>query len=71
MKTTAAYRSEALEHERNLRWAKAAKCWEMAIRAYPPHEGSALAEFDIKRMTARMGDCQRAATQKKREQGRK
>lgn len=70
MKTTADYRSKALEHEKNMGWAKAAKCWEMAIQAYPSHIGSALAEFDIKRMTARMGDCRWAAARKKREKGR-
>jgi len=72
MKTTAAYRAEAKVHEKALRWAKAAKCWEMAIRIYPKKAlNSSMAEFDIRNMTARMDECKRAAARKKREEGRK
>lgn len=66
MKTTAQYRAEAKDHEDHLRWAKAAKCWEMAIKAYPNPVG-ALAKFDILKMTGRMNDSKDAAARKERE----
>lgn len=53
--STALYRMQAANAEKNLKWDRAAKLWVAAIAAYPAHSPSSqLAAADLKRLRERL-----------------
>lgn len=62
MTTTAQYRTEALEAEKQLRWKDAALLWGKAMNAYPKRLAvGALYQKDMTNMLARAKSCVHAA----------
>ena len=53
-KTVAFYRTQAEKYEKALNWEKAVESLEKAIKNYPKHLGSPLAEADIKGLKERL-----------------
>lgn len=60
IQTTAQFRAQAQQAERELDWQHAAYYWACAIEAYPDARG-ALAQRDLAKMTAQRDAARKAA----------
>lgn len=68
MTTTAQYRAEALQAEKELRWADAAMLWGKAINAYPMptrRAGRQLYRKDMLKMLSRARACVLSANEER------